>query len=269
MSEDASGGAIGAAKPDLRGRAILICRPPEAARTLAFAIEKSGGRALIYPALFIHPFFSGARLRRFDGAKSDWVIFVSANAVNCFWDFFANKQTPPPPIIKKIAAVGEITAAALRARGVASEAITAPRGLGGVSRLLRLAAFSSSKIAGKKIAVICAKGGSRKLRDALRARGARVAEVACYQRLPPPPGALAGLRKKNLRIDAAAIFSVQTLDNLLSAGVDLRAVPLFASHPQIAAAAHKRGFSTIITVAESGADALIAAIAAHFYKQPQ
>ena len=263
--EEGVGGGEDESKKSLAGIGVLIVRPPPDGEPLARAVEEAGGEAIIRPAMLIESVVT-AELRDFaDSSDSyNWVIFVSANAARICLGYLRENEKPNA---FRAAAVGEMTAAAIVEFGMESVVPADPAG--GHEPLLAMDEFKNLR--DSRVAVICADGGSPRLRDSLLRMGAAVSEIPCYRRVRPPSdhGALRRLHRAG-KLRAVAIHSAETLDNLIAMTAPrndwLRQLPLVAIHPQIAMVARARGFSTIIAAA-GGRDKLIAALIKFFSAQ--
>ena len=110
-----------AAKPAgaLQGRRIVITRPAEKARRLADRLRSLGAVPIEFPTVKIEPAESGpldAALRALD--TFDWIVFTSANGVEAvFARFAAAGKDARAVAARKVAAIGPVTAQALRAKG--------------------------------------------------------------------------------------------------------------------------------------------------------
>jgi uroporphyrinogen-III synthase len=187
-------------------------------------------------------------------ARCDLAVFVSSNAVRCAWPLIAGAGGWPRGL--RAAAVGRSTAEDLRARGV--QEVLAPEQGGDSDALLRL--LEPQEMVGRKVIVFRGQGGREHLADTLRGRGAEVIYVECYRRVKPaaPPQAVLD-RIRAGALDAITATSAQGLINLLDLLDDagaVRAVPVFAMHPRIGAAAQSIGFRQVV-VTDSGDEGLL------------
>lgn len=232
----------------LRGTTILVTRPAERADGLAGHIRALGGEAIVFPTIEIQPLAV-----TFDPAGCDLAIFISPGAVT-------HGLPPVWPADLATAAVGQGTAAALRAAGVVDVLVPAD----GTDSEHLLALPPLAEMAGKRVTIFRGEGGRELLAQTLRARGARVDYIECYRRALPvcdPARDLAPVleRWRHGGIQAVTVLSSEGLDNLFTLLGDaalIRATPLFAPHPRIAEHARARGVATAIATAAGEAGLL-------------
>jgi uroporphyrinogen-III synthase len=252
----------------LAGRTLVVTRPSAQAEALCRAIEAEGGRAFRFPLLEILPpadpgVFApvAARLDEFDLA-----FFVSANAVEYGLNGLLALRAWPPGL--RVATVGQGSARALRERGF--DEVIAPKSGFDSEAVLALPAFAPEAVRGRATLILRGGDGGRELLgETLDARGVRVEYLSCYQRRCPEtdPAPLLALAARG-GIDALLIASGEGIDNLArlagAAGLArLAALPVFISHPRIAARCRAHGLTRIFT-AEDGNDALLRTLAAFF-----
>jgi uroporphyrinogen-III synthase len=248
----------------LPGSGVIITRPAAQAHALARLIAAIGGRAILFPALEIleRPPLPESRAAIED---ADIAIFISANAVE-FGLRFA--QTPLPKSVK-LAAIGKMTAQALRAAGY--EDIIMPQS--GADSAALLANPALQRVSGKRVVVFRGVGGRETLRDVLCQRGAKVAYIECYKRRQPEVAAR-DLEELTQRKDIAAIhfLSRETLHNfcnLIGPNLlqTLRQKPVFAPHSAILDGARMLGFDEGV-LTDFGDEGLIAALEQRFGTTP-
>jgi uroporphyrinogen-III synthase len=140
---------------------IVLTRDPERADALAERLRASGHEVACVPLTAVadaDPFP--------DPSSYDGVLFTSANAA----------ARAPGARWPRVGAVGEATAAALRARGIDVDVV----GTGGGKELA--AAWGQAK--GQRLLLPQAEEAHPDLADALRAAGAEVTAVAVYRTVP-------------------------------------------------------------------------------------
>jgi uroporphyrinogen-III synthase len=251
----------GAAGP-LAGVGIVITRPARQAAGLASQIATLGGKPLVFPSIVILPPRDRGPL---DLALSqlvsyNYAIFVSANAV----EYGVGDPAAWPKHLTAFAP-GPGTAAALRAVGIPD--VRVPGTTMDSDGLLALGELA--EVAGKSVVIFRGAGGRDVLRDALLARGARVAQVDCYRRSRPkasPEGLVEAWREG--RIDAVTITSSEGLGNLwaLLDGEGRRffaATPSFVPHARIAERARAVGLAKVI-VTPPADEGLLASLLEYF-----
>ena len=246
----------------LGGAGIVVTRPARQSAGLAQQIAALGGTPLIFPSIVILPPRDRGALeeahRRL--AEYAYAIFVSANAVEFG---VVDRASWPPGLIAF--APGPGTATALREAGVPD--VRLPATTMDSDGLLALPEFAD--IAGKPIVIFRGGGGRDLLPDALLARGARVAQVDCYQRARPtssPAGLIEAWRDH--RVDAVTITSSEGLTNLWDL-LDaegrryLRATPVFVPHARIGEHARTLGLATVVVTPPADAG-LLASLLEYF-----
>ena len=143
-------------------------------------------------------------------------------------------------------AVGAGTAMALRRAGVAE--VTAPARMD-TEGLLGLPGLTA--VAGERIALITAPGGSGELAPALEARGATILRADVYERVPLPPDPRAVNAVRALNAPAViALSSGEALTHLVATWPDdvvarLQACPVVAASDRLATIARDLGFARV------------------------
>jgi uroporphyrinogen-III synthase len=184
----------------------------------------------------------------------DWIVFTSANAVRAV---DACRVARPPGA--RIAAVGEATAAAVRALGWPVHLrprIASGQALG--------RALIARGVRGRRLLLPRSERASPDLPAALRAAGAYVDDVVAY-RLVAPRGAN-GSRSARVSFDAVTFTSPSTIDGLEARLGRARARRLLAHTPAIvigaatARALAKRGVRAARRARPTTLDGLVAAV---------
>jgi len=251
----------------LSGRTIAVTRPTAQAEALCRAIEEAGGEAFRFPLLEIVPVTDPAvfesvalRLDTFDLA-----FFVSPNAVEHGLAGLRQIRSWPPGV--RVAAVGQGSARALDRHGFA-EVIAPTQGFDSEA-VLALPSFAPEAVRGRAVLIVRGEGGRELLGETLSARGARVEHLSCYRRRCPAtdPAPLLELAACG-RLDALLITTGEGVDHLVRIIGDeglarLSTIPVFVSHPRIAARCHLHGLEQTIA-ADAGDDALLRALIAFF-----
>jgi uroporphyrinogen III methyltransferase/synthase len=160
----------------LFGKRVVVTRAREQASELKRLLEDSGAQVLQFPTIEIAPPESFDALDRAVLSRYDWLIFTSTNGVHFFFErLFANGKDARALASAKIAAVGQATAEALRARGLAPDLVP-ERFIS--TELLPLLAEDQRGI---RTAVIRAEEGRDELLTELRRRGGDVELVVAYR----------------------------------------------------------------------------------------
>ena len=243
----------------LAGLKIAVTRPREQAAHLMQAIERFGGRALLFPLLEIAPAANQAALREQISriAQFDLAIFISPNAVQYGMAAIRTAGALPPSL--KIATVGQGSAKALRELGVGD--IIAPTENFDSEGLLALPELQD--VAGWRVLIFRGDGGRELLGNTLTARGAIVEYVTCYRRSKPQLDAAALFDDAP---DAITVTSSEALDHLWqmpdgNARTALRDLPLFVPHERIAELAHRQGWRQVLLTG-AGDDGLVSGLVA-------
>ena len=248
----------------LHGRSIVVTRPAGQADSLCAALAALGAEPLRFPLLTIAPVADPAPLEAVARRLGEFELafFVSPNAVNFALD--AILPAAPWPAELRVATVGKGSEAALAARGF--ERVIAPQSGFDSESVLALPAFQAPALAGRRVLILRGDGGRDLLGDTLLARGASVEYVTCYHR-GGPDGDPAPLIERACagRLDALTLTSSEGVAHLLAlpGATTLTGVPVFVSHPRIAAAATEGGFTRVIATGP-GDQGLLDGLVAHF-----
>jgi uroporphyrinogen III methyltransferase/synthase len=160
----------------LFGKRVVVTRAREQASELKRLLEDSGAQVLQFPTIEIAPPQSFDALDRAIASRYDWLVFTSANGVQFFFErLFASGRDARALATTKIAAVGQATAEALRARGIAPD-VMPERFIS--TELLPLLAEDQRGI---RTAIIRAEEGRDELLNELRHRGGEVDLVVAYR----------------------------------------------------------------------------------------
>lgn len=243
----------------LTGLNIVVTRPRDQAVSLAQRIAQQGGNSILFPLLEISPVTDPLPLRQLvlRLAEFNLAIFISPNAVRYGMEII--REVGALPASLKIATVGQGSAKALRALGVAD--ILAPQDRFDSEALLALPELQN--VAGWRVAIFRGDAGRELLGDTLKARGASVEYVTCYQRTKPQQD-IADLLAANPHI--ITITSSEALAYLWGmldkpSRTRLAGLPLFVPHERIAQVAQKLGWREVVTTA-SGEEGLLAGMVA-------
>ena len=219
---------------------VLVTRPGAVGLSLAAAVERAGGTAIVEPMLHIRPLRSAeaesaATRGRADGF--DWVVLTSANAVD---GILANSASPGgiPAVMgsARVAVVGAATANRLRMEGVEPGFVARRSDAAGLA-----AELIGMGIAGQSVWLPQGNLATDDLFRALTAAGAKVVTSEVY-RVEPPAELAPAVRAALLQgdIDAALFASPSAARHLVELlGLDwstLDAVRLIAIGPTTAAA---------------------------------
>src|SRR5438309_2074368 len=123
----------------MRKPRVLVLRPVDHAGVLAARLQTIGMDPVVVPAVAIHPPSSwedvDAALGRL--ASYDWVLFTSASGVSMF---FARRRAQeiagPLPAAARWAAIGPVTADAVREMGWQVDAVAPQHSVDGIIRAI-------------------------------------------------------------------------------------------------------------------------------------
>lgn len=243
---------------DLAGLSVLVTRPTEQATSLSELIQAARGRPIGFPALEIRGPRDVPTARHELGlaARSDFLIFVSANAVR--YAFGMLPDTLPARL--RIAAVGQATAHALSKAGLDADLVPAQMDSEGLLALPALA-----QVAGRRILIVRGDGGREVLADTLRARGAEVHYAEVYRRQLPQRNPSNLIRHWDDMVDVVTVTSNQLLDNLFTllgeeGGAMLRRTPLVVISQRMAEHALAHGCEQVHVAASAQDEAIIATL---------
>ena len=250
-------------------RRLIVTRPLAQALPWVQALRARGVDAVALPLIGIEPLADLAPLHRaWEGlAHLDWVMFVSANAVEHF--FAARPAGAAWPAGLAAGSPGPGTRAALQAVGVRRIDEPVPGQADSEGLWARVAPRGW---AGRRVMVVRGEDGRDWLAEQLRAAGAGVAFVAAYRRTPPVlVGEAAAVLAAATAAPAAHAFvfgSSEAVAHLqrLEPGASWAGAVALVGHPRIAEAARAAGFGTVQVLPpreglDEGASALAAALA--------
>lgn len=237
--------------PLATGARVLVTRPVQQADNLCELIINQGGEPILFPTLLIKIAPSTSNRKDLLNAisNSNWVIFVSANAVQFA---HANLADYLPTKTARFAAIGKATARALTAVHWSVDLLPD----GGFNSEALLASQNLQCVSGQKISIIKGLGGRNKLAQTLRLRGAKVDCLALYQRAKP---IVSKHTIKQIfvdtRLDVIVLTSGEAAQNLVAIvgeknAQNLKSVPLVVISERIKKIASTLGFKQIIVAQE-------------------
>lgn len=240
----------------LKNVGVLVTRPLKQAHAFARQLEQYGAIPVVLPTIEIAPPPDMQPLleARAQLGTYDFAMFVSANAV----EQALATLTHWPESVTALAP-GKGTAEALRQAGVPEQAVLMPASRFDSEGLLELPGLRQMQ--GRRVLIFRGERGRELLGDTLTARGADVTRVTCYRRICPAGEVINAaeflwpLLRQN-RLQAITLTASEALDNLETIAGEalcqaLKALPVFATHPRIAAHAQARGWKAVDT---SGGD---------------
>jgi uroporphyrinogen-III synthase len=239
----------GSTQRPLAGKRIVVTRPE--ARPLADELERLGAEVSLVPLIEIRPPDDRgpleAAVERI--AEYDWVVFTSVNGVAAVGPRLGRIGER-----SRVAAVGPVTANAIRALGV-EPAYVAARAAGDI-------ACGLGELRGTRVLLPQADIADPRLAQELRSMGAEVDAVVAYRTVlvePPSCGILP------LRIAHAVVLaSGSAVRSLAAAGGAGDDALLVCIGPKTAAVAREVGLRVDLVADETTADGIIRALVSHF-----
>lgn len=246
----------------LFGRSVVVTRARAQASDLARLLGARGARVLEFPMIAISPPREWSSL---DGLvttldSADWLIFSSANGVESFFSRLFESGNDVRALKRiRIAAVGAVTAEALRSRGLTADLV--PEKYQSTALLPHL----PSDLSGQRISVVRAEEGNDEFLDELRQRGASVQLGIAYRTVGAADGAgeLSSLLERN-EVDAITFTSGSTVSQLvrqIPAGLLMSSRARFVSiGPVTSRALSEHGLRVDAESAEASVAGLAAAV---------
>lgn len=247
------------------GARVLVTRPQGQSGNLCKLVRAQGGQPVLFPVLAISAIDPQVNDEIIIDTINNcqWVVFVSANAVNYACAGFERQRFPINEKVR-VAAVGKATADALKAidwpvhlvpeSGFNSEAL--------------LATDALQQIGGQRVVIVKGEGGRGKLANELRHRGARVDCLEVYRRTKPEvDNATLNRALVENKLDVIVLTSGEALHNLLklageNSAKTLKSVPLVVISDRIKKIADKLGFNQIRVADEPDDTAIVKTIRA-------
>jgi uroporphyrinogen-III synthase len=232
----------------LSGRRIVVTRPES--QRLAGELERLGAEVTVVPLIEIRPAEDRHSLEEAVAKLSayDWIVLTSVNGVA------AVREGLPTLAGPKVAAVGPVTAEAIREHGVEPAFVA--------SRASEDIAGGLGEIAGLRVLMPQADIADPALAEELRGRGAEVDVVVAYRTVlvePPMWGILP------LRIaDAVVLASGSACRSLAAAGGAGGNALLVCIGPKTAKVAREVGLKVGLVADETTSDGIIRALVSHF-----
>jgi uroporphyrinogen III methyltransferase / synthase len=237
----------------LFGKRIVVTRAREQASDLKRLFQDSGATVIEFPTIAIAPPESFESLDRSIDERFDWLVFTSANGVATFFErLFAKGRDVRALAGTRVACVGETTASALRARGLAPDLV--PEKFMS-SALIPL--FDADQ-KGARIALIRAAEGREEFVEEMRRRGADVHLAVAYRTMP-----VAANADELHDIDVVTFTSASTVDNFFATigGQSIDGALLASIGPMTSEAIRKHGREVGVEAANASVQALCDAVA--------
>ena len=241
------------AERPLAGKRIVVTRPES--RSLAEALERLGAEVSIVPLIEIRPVEDP---RALDAAVEDlrdydWVVFTSVNGVAAIGErlnLIGHRA--------QVAAVGPVTAEAVRALGVEPSFVA--------QRASEDIAAGLGQLDGARVLLPQADIADPRLAEELRGRGATVDAVVAYRTVQVEPALWGALP---LRIaDAIILASGSAVRSLASIAASFEGLGgstlVVCIGPKTASVAREVGLPVGLVADETTADGIIRALVGHF-----
>ena len=245
-------------------KTVLVTRPEGQAGPLCAAVATLGYRPLHVPLLAVSPIQvldAGQREIISSLEQYDHCLFVSSNAARFGLERLLAERYRWPESVRCYA-VGDSTADALRARGLA---VITPGQEMTSEGLLALPLLES--VSGQRVLIVKGEGGRTALRETLQARGAQVDELRCYRRSAPPNDPQLLPRLRDERIDYLLISSGEALENLMallaageSEAADWHPCTLVVPSQRVAEQAQRAGWRDVALAVNASDEAMLAAL---------
>lgn len=243
----------------MRQPRFLVTRPAEQGAALVRALAVRGVEGLHVPTVAIRPAAPERLAEALADEAWDWIVVTSVNGAA---PLAAAAALHPLPASTRVAAVGEPSAAALRAAGLRVDHVP--------NRFLTVAiADGLGPLEGRRVLLARADAATPALRDALLARGADVREEVAYETVEGPESSrgplLAALDE---RLDGITFTSGSTVRGVLSLLPTARIataqrLATACIGPVTAAVARRHGWQPAIVAERHTAEGLADAIAHH------
>ena len=204
-------------------KTVLVTRPAGEKDPLVAELASRGYRVLAVPTVATR----AVDLDWPDLSRFDWIVVTSAAGVA------ALPEVPGGP---RWAAVGEVTARALRARGIEVDVLPAQANGAALAAAI-------PEVNGKRIALVRASQADPDLPSTLRERGAIVDELTAYETVEGPPESARALEQALRDEDVAAVVfaSGSAVRGFVKLGGTPN-LPAITIGPRTSAAAREAGF---------------------------
>jgi uroporphyrinogen III methyltransferase / synthase len=257
-------------KKALFGKNILITRTKEQSNRMAHQILINGGQPILFPTIKIVPPETDTRMDEClnDINKYDWIIFTSVNGVeNFFSRFFEIREDIRVMAGPRLAAIGPVTAQAIRKRGLKVDVTAHEFVAEGL-----LSQFSPQMVEGKRFLIPRAEKARIVLPEGLVRLGGDVDAVPFYKTCAPTDNDVKKIREMLVKgdIDAITFTSSSTVKHFCEMLGEkdvpslLERVAVASIGPITTATAVDHGLSVSIEAKEYTIDGLLDALCRYF-----
>ena len=245
----------------LSGRRVLVTRAEAGASALSAPLAELGAEVLELPATRIEPLDPApleAALRRL--ADYDWLALTSRNGVARFWEVLRSLGLDARALAgKRLCAVGQVTADALLAHGLAVDVVPDRFVAEGVLEMMQ----RRDDVRGRRVLYVAAEGSRDVLPKGLEAMGAQVDVVAAYRSVRDGRGA-EGVRAELEagRVDVVTLTSASSVRGYVEAvGAEAaRRARAATIGPVTSEAARAAGLEVLVEARTSTIDGLVLAV---------
>jgi uroporphyrinogen III methyltransferase/synthase len=253
----------------LFGWRVLVPRTKEQASSMVSRLARHGAAAEVVPTISVEPPRTPAQIEKavkgLVTGRYEWIGFTSVNAVKAIREKFEEFGLDARAFAGlKVAAVGGVTAAALRAWGIEPDLVPSGDTEQSARGLLEVwPPFDTMLDPINRVFLPRADIATETLVAGLQALGWEVDDVTAYRtvRAAPPPAEVREAIKTG-QFDAVVFTSSSTVRNLVGIAGKPHATTVVACiGPQTAKTAQEHGLRVDVLAAEPSTDALIDALA--------
>ncbi|MFV0463417.1 MAG: uroporphyrinogen-III synthase [Nostocoides sp.] len=253
----------------LFGWNVLVPRTKDAASGMQHRLEAYGARSTVVPTIAVEPPRTPQQMERavkgLVTGRYEWIGFTSANAVRAVREKFEEFGLDARAFAGlKVAAVGGVTAEALRDWGINPDLV--PSGESSAAGLLaEWPAYDGDLDPINRVFLPRADIATDTLVAGLQAMGWEVDDVTAYRTVrAAPPAAQVREAIKTGAFDAVVFTSSSTVRNLIGiAGKPPATTVVACIGPQTAKTAQEHGLTVDVLAPTASADALVDALADH------
>lgn len=254
----------------LFGKRIVVTRAAQQAGSLGDLLREAGARPVYVPAIRLQATPNREERRHALEAlgEYDYILFTSANTVAYFFkDLYRSGGDTRRLAGAHIMAVGEKTAAALRAHGILADSVPTTATAEGMWAVLR-----ELPVRGKRVLLPRAEEAREFLPERLRSYGAQI-DVVPFYRTEPDTSQAEYLRQELAagRVDMLTFTSSSTVRNILAMladpAQDLAGIPLAAIGEITADTLREEGFTPAVVAPKATLESLVEAVSAYWRKE--
>ena len=257
-------------KKPLFGKRILITRSRKQSRGLAEKIASLGGEPILFPTIEIKPpEDAGPMDKAIQEIESyDWIIFTSVNGVKLFLERFLELREDIRELAgPRIGAIGPVTAATIRSRGIKVDLLAKEFVAEGL-----LALFSADQVEGRRFLIPRAENAREVLPEEIARMGGTVDVVPVYRTCLPDASDIDHTKEllRTKAIHAVTFTSSSTVNHFVEMlgsedlGMLLDGVVVASIGPITSQTIREKGLTPTVEAAEYTTDGLVGALARYF-----